>query len=125
MDENISQDLLDLFVANDRLKTMADWTSPFADKRLLADAGFFYIRYANTKDLIRCPCCCLEISSSTWETGTNPTEIHSLLSPGCVYINQIESPTPTDCQPSGSEQSMWIFFQVFWVFCARINFRIH
>ncbi|XP_065226580.1 baculoviral IAP repeat-containing protein 7-like [Planococcus citri] len=81
----------------DRLKTMTDWSTPFADKRSLAAAGFFYIHYENTGDLIKCPFCHIEVTRSNWEQGADPFELHSRVSPICSYMNRMKSRTTTDC----------------------------
>ncbi|XP_065224673.1 baculoviral IAP repeat-containing protein 7-like isoform X1 [Planococcus citri] len=95
-----SQDGWNLLDESDRLKTMADWSHPFANKRSLAAAGFFYIHYENTGDLIKCPFCHLDVTRSNWEEGADPFELHRRLSPNCPYLNRLKSRTTTDCLPS-------------------------
>lgn len=116
MDENLIHECpssshvssLNLLNESDRLKTLNSWPNSLANKRALAAAGFFYTRYENIGDLLKCPFCNLEIQASKWEESADPFDVHRRSAPQCAFIKRIKSRTTTDCLPSFSMQSMYL-----------------
>ena len=65
-----------------RLATFKEWSSPFADKHVLAMTGFYYLgRY----DGIQCVFCGVKVA--LWEANDDEVMEHLKYSPCCPLIN--------------------------------------
>lgn len=101
-----NQQITDLNIEANRLKTFDVWNVPFINKQTLALLGFYYY---GPEDLVKCYFCGVEIGM--WEDGDDVLTDHMKWSPSCNFIrrnrtnnvpidasllNQILPPPPTN-----------------------------
>lgn len=79
----------------ERLITFGQWPKNFISPRVLAKAGFYYLRKG---DGVRCPFCDLILKG--WVEGDEPLAEHKLWSPTCPFIqNQDVGNIPLESSP--------------------------
>jgi baculoviral IAP repeat-containing protein 7/8 len=78
-----SQQIVDLNVEANRLRTFENWNVPFIDKHQLALLGFYYY---GPNDMVKCYFCGVEVGM--WEEGDDVLTDHSRWSPSCSFIRR-------------------------------------
>ncbi|KAG5676927.1 hypothetical protein PVAND_006724 [Polypedilum vanderplanki] len=78
-----NQEITDLNVEANRLKTFENWNISFIDKHQLALLGFYYY---GPNDLVKCYFCGVEVGM--WEEGDDVLTDHMRWSPSCSFIRR-------------------------------------
>lgn len=78
-----NQQITDLNVEANRLRTLENWYVPFIDKHQLALLGFYYY---GPNDLVKCYFCGVEVGM--WEDGDDVLTDHMRWSPSCSFIRR-------------------------------------
>lgn len=72
---------LQLNYERERLKTFKDWPVMFLKPKILAAAGFYFLK---REDVVKCIFCGVEIGQ--WQRGDIPMEEHLKWSPSCGFV---------------------------------------
>jgi baculoviral IAP repeat-containing protein 7/8 len=78
-----AQQITDLNVEANRLRTFENWNVSFIDKHQLALLGFYYY---GPNDLVKCYFCGVEVGM--WEEGDDVLTDHMRWSPSCAFIRR-------------------------------------
>lgn len=82
--ESYSHEIFLFCNESDRINSFAEWPVTFLSPRLMASAGFYYLKI---EDIVRCAFCRVQIGS--WVPGDDPLRDHKRWAPSCRFVRKI------------------------------------